>query len=77
MSGKTLTIEGVMTPQDIKKELSHRCEKYGAKSALARKAGLSPSAISDVLAGRREVNSQIANALGYMTPRFFIPMGGK
>ncbi|WP_367159928.1 hypothetical protein ABUE34_12860 [Kozakia baliensis] len=77
MSERTVTIEGVMSPDDIRKELSRRCEKRGAKSELARKAGISPSAISDVLSRRREVNEQIANAIGYMAPRFFMPVRGK
>ncbi|MCG4273918.1 helix-turn-helix domain-containing protein [Acetobacter senegalensis] len=74
MTGRTITIEGVMTPDDIIRELSQKCEKYGAKAALARKAGLHPSEISDALSRRREVTPKIANALGYMQPRFFVPM---
>lgn len=77
MIGREITIAGAMTREDIKRELSRQCEKWGEKSALARRAGIPASLISDVISGRREVNEAIANALGYMVPAFFVPAKGE
>jgi plasmid maintenance system antidote protein VapI len=76
MSGRTLTIEGAMTPEDIRRELSRRCEKRGQQGAFARRVGIPQSTISEVIANRRPVNAQIANALGFVVPAFFIPARG-
>lgn len=73
MTGRTLTLIGVMTPDDILAEISRKCEERGAKAALARRSGIPASLISDVLARRRPVNEAMANALGFVVPGFFVP----
>jgi len=69
--GRTLTMHA-MTADDIRNELISACSTRGAASEIARKAGLPRSTISDVISGRRSVSASIANALGYMSPAFFI-----
>ncbi|MCQ8240551.1 hypothetical protein [Rhizosaccharibacter radicis] len=73
MTGRTITVEGAMTPDDLRRELSQRCKHRGGQAAFARKAGVSPSTISSVLSGRLPVNEVIANAMGFFRPGFFQP----
>lgn len=73
MSGRTLTIDGAVTPDELRVELSKICKVRGGQAELSRKTGLRQSTISSVLAGRLPINGIIANALGYVKPAFYMP----
>lgn len=45
--------------------LSSACEAAGGPSAWARKAGVSPQYVNDVLKRRRQPGDSICRALGY------------
>ena len=45
--------------------LRNAIERAGSQAAFAAKHDLSPSYISDLLAGRREISDHIARLLGY------------
>lgn len=49
---------------DVVKLLERLCQKLGSQKALAEKLGVSPSYISDVLSGRRDISESLARKLG-------------
>ena len=55
-----------LTEQDLLKILKKACYQAGSQRAWADAHGLSPSFVSDVLQGKRDVTAKIARALGYV-----------
>lgn len=56
--------------------LQRACEAAGSQSAWAAKAGFSPSYVSQVLSGHREISEAMANALGHFKEIRFVPAKG-
>ena len=52
-------------------ELRERSKKSSQKH-VAEEIGITPQFLSDVLSGRREVTSRIANAMGYWREIVFV-----
>ena len=53
-----------MTKEAVLKVLRKRIAQRGAAAQYARNWGLSPSSLCDILAGRREPNDAVLDALG-------------
>ena len=53
-----------LTEGDVRTLLRGACRRAGSQDAWARRTGLSPQHVSDVLLGRREPAGQVLRALG-------------
>ncbi len=53
-----------LTEAEVRALLRGACRRAGSQDAWARRTGLSPQHVSDVLLGRREPAGQILRALG-------------
>lgn len=63
---RTHTFEGPFYgPPTVVAELMEACVAEGSQKAWAKKHGLSPAYVNDVINGRREPANTIAEALGY------------
>lgn len=50
---------------DVLTDLENLCKREGGQRAAARKLGLSPSYIHDLLRGKRDMTEQVAAKFGY------------
>ena len=63
----------MLSQQDMRNILRHRCEEAGSQAALARNLGVSIQYIHDVLAGRRQFSANLAARIGYERKIVFSP----
>ncbi len=61
----------MITADNLRQILRHRCEAAGGQKTWAALHQLSPQYISDVLNARREVSTKLAAKLGYSKKVFF------
>lgn len=54
-----------MNAQEIMAILHKACEEAGSQAAWAKAHGISPSHVSDVLRGRRELAGKLLDILGF------------
>lgn len=45
--------------------LISKCQERGKKKGLAEQIGVSPQYVTDILKGRRDISSEVAEKLGY------------
>lgn len=64
----------MLTAADIRARLFTAVQRSGSQRAFAAKHGISNASVSLVLAGKREPDAAVANALGYVTRTFFTPI---
>lgn len=55
----------MISADDMRNILRHRCEEAGGQKAWAEKNGFAVSFVQFVLSGDRRVSDRMANALGY------------
>ena len=55
----------MLSQEDMRNVLRHRCEQAGGQSAYARQIGICRSMINNVLIGEREVGPELASKMGY------------
>ena len=63
-----------MTVKQLRATLSQRCEMAGGQSEWARRHGIPPSVVSEVINGRRDPSVAVINAMGFMRVDRFIPI---
>ena len=59
------TLGSVFPEADVLAELRKVCAVRGAQRRIASALGVSPGFLNDVLKGRRKVNADVANAVGF------------
>lgn len=63
----------MISADDMRNILRHRCEESGGQKAWAEKNGFAVSFVQFVLSGDRRVSERMAKALGYNRKVVFIP----
>jgi len=53
-----------MTAEKLRDMLRRECERAGSQAAWAKKHGIGPAYISDIISGRREPGAKLLRALG-------------
>lgn len=61
-----------MTKEEIIEELTKQISVAGSQKAWAQRNGFSPAFINDILQGRREFTSRLAESLGYERRIIFV-----
>lgn len=62
-----------LTEEEMRELLRVEVEKIGSQRAWARAHNLSEPFVNDVLRGRREVTSRVADELGYVKRTLYEP----
>ena len=55
----------MITQDDMRNILRHRCAKAGGQKPFAMSIGYSPQYVSDILQGHKDVSWNLARQLGY------------
>jgi len=63
----------MITQNDLRNILRHRCEAAGSQRKFAREIGFSAQFVCDVLQGRRHISSELAEKIGYRRKIVFFP----
>jgi DNA-binding transcriptional regulator YdaS (Cro superfamily) len=64
----------MLTENDMRNILRHRCASAGSAAAFAQQANLSEGLVSQILSGRQKVGPKMAKALGYRKIIRFEPL---
>lgn len=65
----------VGTADDVVRALHDACAELGSQKAWAKRQGISPAYVNDLLQGRREPNDRIAAMLGFERHVIFVSTG--
>ena len=52
-------------------------QEWGSQNSVAARLGVTPSYLSDIRSGRREVSAEVARKLGYRREVFFTKEKGR
>lgn len=66
----------VGTADDVLSVLRDECTSLGSQKAWAKKQGVSPAYVNDILQGRREISDRVAEMLGFERHVIFISNRG-
>ena len=61
---------------DIKRAMNYFINEAGNKKKAAKKLGISPSYLGDILTGRRQYSDSIAKKLGFVKITFYLRVDG-
>lgn len=67
----------LLTPDDVLDVLRDECAEMGTQKAWAKKNGVSPAYVNDLLQGRREISDRVAEMLGYERHVIFTKAEGR
>jgi hypothetical protein len=66
-------IEGAVTDRQMVAKLRSACDAAGGVRPWARKNGVSPGTVQDILSGRNDMSESIGNKLGLIKRSYWFP----